>query len=127
MILTADVPRSCKMIHQDNRLTARSNISCPDTDVCQTSLSTLTSDTLVNDLVREVIQWIFYSVISELICVFGTVTNLVSIVCFVKMGFRDSVNISLLGKKLLYASLYILILKACVEWCALVCVCVCVV
>lgn len=47
--------------------------------------------------VLEIFQWTFYAFLSETMDVFGTVTNIINIVCFVKQGFKDVVNISLLG------------------------------
>lgn len=52
----------------------------------------------VSDEVRLIIQWIVYAVVCQLIDVFGIVTNITNIVCFVKQGFKDPINISLLGK-----------------------------
>lgn len=57
--------------------------------------------TMPQDLVSadslEVFQWVVYSVLSQIIVVFGVVSNIISIVCFSVQGFKDSVNISLLG------------------------------
>ncbi|BFZ07959.1 hypothetical protein BsWGS_10998 [Bradybaena similaris] len=55
------------------------------------------SDALVSVQVRLIFQWIFNSVLCELVDIFGTITNIINIVCFVKLGIRDPVNISLLG------------------------------
>lgn len=52
----------------------------------------------VSDGVRLVVQWVVYSVVCQLIDIFGTVTNIINIICFIKQGFKDPVNISLLGK-----------------------------
>ncbi|CAG5124060.1 unnamed protein product, partial [Candidula unifasciata] len=43
-----------------------------------------------------VFQWVVYTVVCQTIDVFGLVTNIINIVCFVKQGFKDPVNISLL-------------------------------
>ncbi|CAG5132463.1 unnamed protein product, partial [Candidula unifasciata] len=51
---------------------------------------------LVSDNTREIFQWIFFAVLSQVISCFGTVTNIVNIICFLKTGFKDVVNISLL-------------------------------
>lgn len=53
--------------------------------------------TFISDEVRIYFQWIGYSIVCELIDVFGTASNIINIVCFLKMGFKDPVNISLLG------------------------------
>lgn len=38
------------------------------------------------------------SVICELINIVGVVTNTINIICFIKQGFKDPVNISLTGR-----------------------------
>lgn len=47
--------------------------------------------------VRLVFQWVCFAIVCELVDIFGTVTNIINIICFVKQGFRDPVNVSLLG------------------------------
>lgn len=42
--------------------------------------------------------WIIYTVLCQTISIFGIFTNIINIVCFVKQGFKESVNVSLLGK-----------------------------
>ncbi|CAG5115106.1 unnamed protein product, partial [Candidula unifasciata] len=56
----------------------------------------LLSDNLVSDDARKLFQWIGYSIVCELIDIFGTVTNIMNIICFIKLGFKESVNVSLL-------------------------------
>ncbi|CAG5130211.1 unnamed protein product, partial [Candidula unifasciata] len=51
---------------------------------------------LLSDEVRIICQWIFFTVICQIIDLFGIATNIVNIVCFVRQGFKDPVNISLL-------------------------------
>lgn len=41
--------------------------------------------------------WIFYSVGCQSINIFGIITNIINIICFAKLGFKDSINVSLLG------------------------------
>jgi hypothetical protein len=53
---------------------------------------------LIPNNVSIITQWILYSVLCQLICVFGIVTNIVNIICFVKQGFKDPVNVSFMGK-----------------------------
>lgn len=43
--------------------------------------------------------WAAYSVLIQIVDVFGVGTNIINIVCFIKQGFKEPVNISLLGKK----------------------------
>ncbi|CAG5126085.1 unnamed protein product, partial [Candidula unifasciata] len=50
----------------------------------------------VSDEALLVVQWLVYAVVCQLIDIFGTVTNIINIICFVKQGFKDPVNISLL-------------------------------
>ncbi|CAG5132044.1 unnamed protein product, partial [Candidula unifasciata] len=45
---------------------------------------------------RVILQWIFYSLLGQLLAIFGSITNIINIICFVKQGFKDPVNISLL-------------------------------
>lgn len=52
---------------------------------------------LITDEVSLIFQWIIYAVVCQTIDVLGTAGNIINIVCFVKQGFKDSVNISLLG------------------------------
>lgn len=40
---------------------------------------------------------VVYSFVCQAIDVFGVVTNVINIVCFAKQGFKDPINISLLG------------------------------
>lgn len=54
----------------------------------------------ISHQMRLIFQWIFYCCISEITNVFGTVANIINIVCFIKQGLHDSVNISLLGNVL---------------------------
>lgn len=51
----------------------------------------------ISDTARLIFQWICYSVLGEVIAVFGITTNVINVICFVKQGFKDTVNISLLG------------------------------
>lgn len=56
------------------------------------------SDGLVSDEALTVFLWLICSVVCQMIAVFGAVTNIMNIVCFVKLGFQEPVNVSLLGK-----------------------------
>ncbi|CAG5120767.1 unnamed protein product, partial [Candidula unifasciata] len=53
-------------------------------------------DKIISDEIRTYFDWIGFSLLCQLVDVFGTVTNIINIVCFIKMGFKDSVNVSLL-------------------------------
>lgn len=44
---------------------------------------------------------VVYGVLCQLIAVFGIVTNIINIICFIKQDFENTVNISLLGKKIM--------------------------
>lgn len=55
------------------------------------------SDPLVSDRVIFFYKWIWFAVVCQLVDTFGAVTNIINIICFVKQGVGDSVNISLLG------------------------------
>lgn len=46
-----------------------------------------------------IFSWAAYAVVIQMVDVFGVGTNIINIVCFIKQGFREPVNISLLGKK----------------------------
>lgn len=41
---------------------------------------------------------VVYSVVCQAIAIFGIVTNIINIICFIKQGFKESVNVSLFGK-----------------------------
>ncbi|BFZ12431.1 hypothetical protein BsWGS_15470 [Bradybaena similaris] len=44
-----------------------------------------------------IFQVITYSVVCQLVDVVGVSTNIINIICFIKQGFKDPVNVSLLG------------------------------
>lgn len=46
---------------------------------------------------RLLFQWICNAIVCQSIDLFGTFSNIINIICFVKQGFNDPVNISLLG------------------------------
>lgn len=54
---------------------------------------------MVSDEVRLIFQAMNFAVICQLMDVFGTCTNIVNVVVFVKQGFKDSVNVSLMGTR----------------------------
>lgn len=59
---------------------------------------TVLSYVVISDESLILFMWIGYSVLCELIDIFGTVTNIFNIVCFIKLGFQDPINVSLLGE-----------------------------
>ncbi|BFZ07850.1 hypothetical protein BsWGS_10889 [Bradybaena similaris] len=54
-------------------------------------------DTITSDETLFWHRWICHCFIAQAICIFGTVTNILNIVCFIKLKFNDSVNVTLLG------------------------------
>ncbi|CAG5130210.1 unnamed protein product, partial [Candidula unifasciata] len=52
---------------------------------------------LLSDEFTAICQWIIFTLICQIIDLFGIATNIINIICFVKQGFNDPVNISLLG------------------------------
>lgn len=60
-----------------------------------------TGDTyvLISDTVMRVFQWVVFTFLCQTIVIFGIITNSINIVCFIKQGFRDAVNVSLFGMK----------------------------
>lgn len=60
--------------------------------------STLPGHLLVDGLTTEICTYLLYCFISQTIAVFGVFTNIINIMCFMKQGFSETINISLLGK-----------------------------
>ncbi|CAG5129996.1 unnamed protein product, partial [Candidula unifasciata] len=52
---------------------------------------------IIDEAVVEIFMYVMVSGLCQLINLFGIVTNIFNIICFVKQGFKDTVNISLLG------------------------------
>lgn len=73
------------------------NDSLPVVHVHNTFSTQEMTKKLVSDSLRTIFQWIVFAVMNQLVDIFGTVANIINIICFVKQGFKDSVNISLLG------------------------------
>lgn len=65
--------------------------------VVSTNITDDTGDVLISDAATMILYWIIYTFLCQAINVFGTTTNIINIVCFVKQGFKDPVNVSLLG------------------------------
>lgn len=62
-----------------------------------TSSDTVSSPFVVSDDLLLIFQWVVFVVICQIIDVFGTVTNIINIICFIEQGFQDTINISLMG------------------------------
>lgn len=77
---------------------AKVNIFSPDNGSQFVYVLNVTSDDLISNQLLHVFIWIFYAALTLFIDVFGTMTNIINIVCFIKQGFKDMVNISLMGK-----------------------------
>lgn len=65
------------------------------------SLTILKEQTTLHPLFSEeltrICQWVVFCVACEVVSVFGVGTNIVNIICFVKQGFKEPVNVSFLG------------------------------
>lgn len=46
---------------------------------------------------KVILHWIVWAILSQAVVVFGIFSNIINIVCFVKQGFKDSINVSLTG------------------------------
>ncbi|CAG5114702.1 unnamed protein product, partial [Candidula unifasciata] len=55
------------------------------------------TDPFVSDEFRVIFQWICFTVVCQSIDIFGTVTNIINSVCFIKQGFKDPINVTLIG------------------------------
>lgn len=55
-------------------------------------------DVLINAQTASILNWILLAGICQGVAVFGTFANIVNIVCFLRQGFKDSVDVSLFGK-----------------------------
>ncbi|CAG5117984.1 unnamed protein product, partial [Candidula unifasciata] len=51
---------------------------------------------LLSDEATEIFIWVVLTVVCQALCLFGISTNIINIICFVKQGFKDPINISLL-------------------------------
>lgn len=65
-----------------------------ESDVVNTEIE---FDALLSDYVVEIFQWVAFTVICQVIDIFGIGANSINIICFVQQGFKDSFNVSLLG------------------------------
>ncbi|XP_005094264.1 probable G-protein coupled receptor 139 [Aplysia californica] len=67
------------------------------TQVVVMSSSPAVARPLASDGERMILEVVNYSVICGLLSLFGVVTNVLNMVVFVKIGFQESMNISLMG------------------------------
>lgn len=52
----------------------------------------------IDDATTLIYTWVVFTVTCQMINVFGIVSNIINITCFVNHGFQESINISLLGR-----------------------------
>lgn len=52
---------------------------------------------IISDAALSIYMTVVYTVICQLLNIFGIVTNMINIVCFIQQGFKDPINVSLLG------------------------------
>lgn len=52
----------------------------------------------VDNSITQMYVYVMYATACQAVAVSGVVTNIINIICFVKQGFEESINISLLGK-----------------------------
>lgn len=45
----------------------------------------------------DIFNWIVFANLVQVFVVFGVISNIINIICFVKQGFKDPINISLTG------------------------------
>ncbi|CAG5123969.1 unnamed protein product, partial [Candidula unifasciata] len=61
----------------------------------------ITKDTqvhvLLSDEITQILFWVLFVIVCQAITVFGICGNIINIICFIKQGFKDPVNVSLLG------------------------------
>lgn len=90
----------------------RSSEGNPDArNVPHQSSSSDMADDPASDEMRLIFQWICYTVLGQSMACFGIVTNIMNIVCFIKQGFKDPVNISLLGNVCKHRIVYLYFLR----------------
>lgn len=59
----------------------------------------ITDSSGISDEAVLIFTWVVFEGLCQMINIFGIVTNVINIICFIRQHFKDSVNISLLGKK----------------------------
>ncbi|BFZ07871.1 hypothetical protein BsWGS_10910 [Bradybaena similaris] len=66
-------------------------------EVNQSQTGTYADSFILDDATSAICTLVLYSTVCQLINVFGIATNIINIICFVKQGFKDAINVSLLG------------------------------
>lgn len=60
--------------------------------------ATDSNDNIIFNMTAVIIfHWIVWAVLAQIVVVFGVISNIINVVCFVKQGFKDSINVSLTG------------------------------
>ncbi|CAG5132045.1 unnamed protein product, partial [Candidula unifasciata] len=49
---------------------------------------------LISEEATVIIKWIIDAIVCQAIDLFGIATNVINIVCFIRQGFQDPVNVS---------------------------------
>lgn len=68
----------------------------------RTLTSGLKQQLMLTDDARDILLWFLFTFICQVIDIFGASTNIINIICFIKQGFKDPVNVSLLGMSTVY-------------------------
>lgn len=79
-------------------MTSAENVSVKYNIYEEYTIAETGSGALINDGLTIILKWIIYSILCQLMNVFGIVTNIINMICFIKQGFKDTINICLLGK-----------------------------
>jgi hypothetical protein len=85
---------------QTNISMMQSSTHEPDTsrDITTKLASHEDSGKIFSDEIAIIFQWLTFSTLCQAVAVFGIGSNIVNIICFIKQGFKDPINISFLGK-----------------------------
>lgn len=74
------------------------NLSLSDSKKYDKYREAESSDKVISDQGLLISQWVLFALICQAMDIFGTVTNVINIICFIKQGFKDPVNVSFFGK-----------------------------
>lgn len=77
------------------------------TDFPNASQHNLPLDMPLSDRVVLILQWVVLATVSQLTDICGIRANIINIVCFVKQGFKDTVNVTFLGAVILVLRVYL--------------------
>lgn len=76
----------------------RQTLKCKMSQIGNISKQENYATTFINDnLVLQISTYVLFTALCQLICIFGVVTNSINIVCFVKQGIKDPINVSFIG------------------------------